>query len=248
MQAAMLPESVTLSGKLPTFEPEHWSDVDEACILETDYFIKTLSKIQAKGVKPDLIDSIISHYASTWLPDPAGDEAGRATTSLRNSPESHMTAWMKKKLFIETLIGILPQERDTLSCDFLLRILRAANMVGADASCRAELEKRVSWQLDQASLRELMIPCFSHTCTTLLDFELVLRLTTMFVNSEEASRSGSALAKVAKLVDCYLAETALDSHLTLQQFVALVSALPCHARATDDGLYRAIDTYLKVSV
>lgn len=242
MQAPALPESITLSGNLTAFGP------DDACILETDYFIKTLSKIQAKGaVKPDLIGSIITHYASKWLLDLAGDDAERATTSLRHSPESLTSSWMKKKLFIETLIGILPPERESLSCDFLLRILRAANMVGVEASCRTELEKRVSWQLDEASLKELMIPCFSHKCSTLFDFELVLRLVTMFVNSEEVSRRGSGLVKVAKLVDSYLAETAVDSHLTLPEFVALVTALPCHARATDDGLYRAIDTYLKVS-
>ncbi|KAL8458108.1 hypothetical protein ACS0TY_035840 [Phlomoides rotata] len=244
MQAPALPESITFSGKLTAFGPEYWSD--DAFILETDYFIKTLSKIQAKGtVKPDLIGSIITHYASKWLLDLAGDEEERATTSLRRSPESLTSSWMKKKLFIETLIGILPRERDSLSCDFLLRILRAANMVGVEASCRSDLEKRISSQLDQASLKELMIPCFSHTCTTLFDFDLVLRLVTMFVNSEEVSRSGSALMKVARLVDSYLAETAVDSQLTLSEFVALVSALPCHARATDDGLYRAIDTYLK---
>ncbi|KAJ6932704.1 hypothetical protein NC651_008207 [Populus alba x Populus x berolinensis] len=59
--------------------------------------------------------------------------------------------------------------------------------------------------------------------------------------------SGAALIKVAKLVDSYLAEAAVDSNLNLSEFVALAGALPSHSRATDDGLYRAIDTYLKLS-
>ncbi|KAL2493412.1 Phototropic-responsive NPH3 family protein [Abeliophyllum distichum] len=90
-----------------------------------------------------------------------------------------------------------------------------------------------------------MIPSFSHTSTTLLDVELVLRLARRFVNLDEAVRSGAALIKVAKLVDCYLAEAAIDSNLTLSEFFALASVPPSHARAMDDGLYRAIDTYLK---
>ena len=53
---------------------------------------------------------------------------------------------------------------------------------------------------------------------------------------------------VAKLVDSYLAEAAVDANLSFNDFVTLAAALPSHARATDDGLYRAIDTYLKVYV
>jgi hypothetical protein len=112
---------------------------------------------------------------------------------------------------------------------------------------RAELEKRISWQLDQASLKEIMIPSFSHTCGTLLDVELIIRLVRSFVNLDEVAKSGSALIKVAKLVDSYLAEAAVDANLNLSEFIALAGALPSHARATDDGLYRAVDTYLKVS-
>ncbi|KAK7261921.1 hypothetical protein RIF29_28245 [Crotalaria pallida] len=40
---------------------------DDACILDMDYFVKTLSGIKEKGVRADLIGSIITHYASRWL-------------------------------------------------------------------------------------------------------------------------------------------------------------------------------------
>lgn len=91
-----------------------------------------------------------------------------------------------------------------------------------------------------------MIPSFSHTCGTLLDVELVIRLVKRFVNLDETAKSGAAMVKVAKLVDCYLAEAATDAYLSLNEFAALAGAVPSHARAMDDGLYRAIDTYLKV--
>lgn len=91
-----------------------------------------------------------------------------------------------------------------------------------------------------------MIPAFSHTCTTLLDVELVQRLVRRFVGLDEAVKSGAALVKVAKLMDGYMAEAAVDRSLALEDFMALGSALPSHARASDDGLYRAVDTYLRV--
>ncbi|XP_027340690.1 root phototropism protein 3 [Abrus precatorius] len=217
---------------------------DDACILDMDYFVKTLSGIKQKGVRADLIGSIITHYASKWLPDLSAAENG--LTHFHESPESVTISWMKKRFFVETLVGVLPPEKDSIPCNFLLRLLRTANMVGVEATYRVELEKRISWQLDQASLKELMIPSFSHTCGTLLDVELVLRLVKRFVSLDhDGAKTGVALVKVAKLVDCYLAEAAVDANLSLSEFVALAGALPCHARATDDGLYRAIDTYLK---
>ncbi|XP_034695394.1 coleoptile phototropism protein 1 [Vitis riparia] len=242
MKKLALPESITLAGKGPIFAAECW--LDDACILDMDYFVKTLSGIKAKGVRPDLIGSIIAHYASKWLPELLTDDE-KGLTIFEESPESATTSWMKKRFFVETLVGILPPEKDSIPCNFLLRLLRTANMVGVEPTYRAELESRISWQLDQASLKELMIPSFCHTCATLLDVELVMRLVKRFVNMDDAAKSGAALIKVAKLIDSYLAEAAVDSNLTLQEFASLAGALPSHARSTDDGLYRAIDTYLK---
>lgn len=47
--------------------------LDDACIVDIDYFVKTLSGIKAKGVRPDLIGSIITHYACKWIPELSGE-------------------------------------------------------------------------------------------------------------------------------------------------------------------------------
>lgn len=250
--ACSSPESSNISGKFTQFSEECLFD-DATCLLDMDYFVKTLSDIKAKGVRPELIGSIIAHYASIWLPDLSNvDESEKG--SLRRTPKSPdpsqgvNSSLMKKRFFVETLIGILPPDKDSVPCSFLLRLLRSANMLGVEHLYRVELEKRISWQLDQASLDDLMIPSFSHTCEVLLDVELVTRLVTRFVNLDETFKSGVALIKVGKLVDSYLAEVALDSRLKTPEFIALAGAIPTHGRSVDDGLYRAIDTYLKVSI
>ncbi|KAF5188584.1 Root phototropism protein [Thalictrum thalictroides] len=245
MKKLYSPESVaTASTSMGQLAVDCW--FDDTSILDMDYFIKTLSGIKAKGVRPDLIGSIITSYASKWLPELSDEETKRNITNFQDSPDSITAQWMKKRFFVETLVGILPPEKDSVSCNFLLRLLRTGNMIGIEPTYRIDLEKRISWQLDQAFLKELMIPSFSHTCRTVLDVELVLRLVQIFVNMEEAAKSGAALVKVAKLVDSYLAEAAIDSNLALSDFAALAGSLPNHARTTNDGLYRAIDTYLKV--
>ena len=59
--------------------------------------------------------------------------------------------------------------------------------------------------------------------------------------------SESSKAKVAKLVDGYLAEIARDPNLPLAKFVNLAELVSSFTRASHDGLYRAIDMYLKVN-
>lgn len=49
-------------------------------------------------------------------------------------------------------------------------------------------------------------------------------------------------------MDAYLAEVARDTNLPLAKFQILVELLPEFSRPSDDGLYRAIDTYLKVII
>ena len=53
---------------------------------------------------------------------------------------------------------------------------------------------------------------------------------------------------VAKLMDGYLAEVAPDTNLKLPKFQALAAVVPDYARPVDDGIYRAIDIYLKVHI
>ncbi|CAN0899031.1 BTB/POZ domain-containing protein At1g03010 [Linum grandiflorum] len=56
----------------------------------------------------------------------------------------------------------------------------------------------------------------------------------------------SSILKVSKLLDNYLAEVALDSNLHPSKFIQLAELLPDHARIVSDGLYRAVDIFLKV--
>ncbi|EYU24675.1 hypothetical protein MIMGU_mgv1a020826mg [Erythranthe guttata] len=213
------------------------SEIDD-CISDMDYFIKTLSSLKDKAIRPDQISSIITHCATKWLPELALDQQLEPVATT--TPKHDAVSLTKKRLFIETLIGILPPEKEyyinnIIPCNFLLRLLRVANTSRAGPVYVSELEKRVSLQLDRTSLKELRL---------LFDFGLVLRLVRGFVSAGGDAAGG----KVAVLVDSYLAEAASDDGscvVAVSAFVELATAIPGHARLMDDGLYRAVDMYLK---
>ncbi|MCO5600471.1 hypothetical protein L7F22_054584 [Adiantum nelumboides] len=64
-------------------------------------------------------------------------------------------------------------------------------------------------------------------------------------SSRRSSATHSSKLRVAKVIDAYLAEIARDDHLGVSEFTNLAGLIPDFARPAHDGLYRAIDIYLK---
>ena len=118
-------------------------------------------------------------------------------------------------------------------------------------------------QLDQATLEDLLMPNFSYSMETLYNVDCVQRILEHFLAMDQGtggespcsiddeqligSPSLTPITMVAKLIDGYLAEVAPDVNLKLPKFQTLAASVPEYARPLDDGLYRAIDIYLKVN-
>lgn len=84
---------------------------------------------------------------------------------------------------------------------------------------------------------------------TMHNTDVVQRIVEYFLMHEQEQQQlplTSGKSSVSKLLDNYLAEVAKDPNLSITKFQVLAEALPEKARTCDDGIYRAIDTYLKV--
>lgn len=240
-------------------------------------------------MKFELIGAAIMHYAAKWLPglmkEGVVDEGSNSSNSSCSgswkgglhmivagaNKEEIPTAFQAKdqRMIIESLISIIPPQKDSVSCSFLLRLLRMANMLKVAPALVTELEKRVGMQLEQAALPDLLIPSYNRSDAS-YDVDLVQRILEHFLVQEQMESSSpgrhslsnkhmyegthqgggniipNARMRVARLVDSYLTEVSRDRNLSLTKFQVLAEALPESARTCDDGLYRAIDSYLKV--
>ncbi|KAF5743947.1 root phototropism protein 3-like isoform X1 [Tripterygium wilfordii] len=265
--------------------PDWW--FEDVSILRIDHFVRVITAIKVKGMRFELIGASITHYATKWLPglikdSPVSFEEGSISSNSNISSNSgwkgglHMIVSGTKedissvqakdqRMIIESLISIIPPQKDSVSCSFLLRLLRMANMLKVAPALVTELEKRVGMQFEQATLADLLIPSYNKT-ETMYDVDLVQRLLEHFLIQEQTESSSpsrqsfsdkhmyegtqrgsgpNAKMRVARLVDSYLTEVARDRNLSLTKFQVLAEALPESARTCDDGLYRAIDSYLK---
>lgn len=262
---------------------------EDVSILRIDHFVRVVTAIKVKGMRHELIGAAIMQYAGKWLPGLVKDGSGNggvpedyssvsagglhmivaagggaASSGLMRETEWTGVAAREQRMVIESLISIIPAQRDSVGCGFLLRLLRQASLLKVAPALVTELEKRVGMQLEQAALGDLMIPAYYSKSETMFDVDLVQRLVEHFLVQEQSAEGESPRAagkqagggggggggvnakmRVARLLDSYLTEVSRDRNLSLTKFQVLAEALPDSARSCDDGLYRAVDSYLK---
>ncbi|RZB87432.1 Root phototropism protein 3 [Glycine soja] len=147
------------------------------------------------------------------------------------------------RISTEGLINILPSEENSVTCNFLLHLLKAGVMLKINPELLCVLERRVALMLEKCRVPDLLVKNQGYK-DSLYDVSVVLRVLRFYVCGM-SSNSSAKPHSVGRLVDGYLTQVARDENLTMESFKSLVEALPQKARHCDDNLYRAIDMYLK---
>ncbi|KAF9669363.1 hypothetical protein SADUNF_Sadunf14G0099900 [Salix dunnii] len=250
-------------------EPETPSDWwgKSLAVLNLDFFQRVLSAVKSKGLKQDMISKILINYAHNSLQGLAVRDPQLVKGSLVD-----LELQKKQRVIVEAIVSLLPTQsrKCPVPMAFLSSLLKTAIASSATTSCRSDLERRIGLQLDQAILEDILIPANSHGNNhgTMYDTDSILRIFSIFLNLDDedddedsnmrdesemvydfdspGSPKQSSILKVSKLLDNFLAEVALDTNLLPSKFIALAELLPDHARIVGDGLYRAVDIFLKV--
>ncbi|VVA14466.1 PREDICTED: BTB/POZ [Prunus dulcis] len=234
---------------------EWW--VEDLSLLRIDYYQRVICAMTRLGVRPDSIFASLMHFAQASL-------KGIGKCQTWNPGKLKLNTGMAEhdqKTVVEALVSLMPTEKScSVPLSFMFGMLRMAIMVDATIACRLELERRIAFRLEMVSLDDLLIPSIQ-AGGSLYDVDTVHRILVNFlqrIEEEEESEdcgyeseglgspSHDSLLKVGRLIDTYLAEIAPDPYLSLQKFIAMIEILPDYARVIDDGLYRAVDIYLKV--
>ncbi|XP_042474475.1 BTB/POZ domain-containing protein NPY1-like isoform X2 [Zingiber officinale] len=216
--------------------PSDWW-MEDLCELDADLYKRVMVVVKSKGrLSSDMIGEALKAYAARWLPD--------SYESLIDDDE-----YMKKsRIIVETIISLLPtDECSGCMCRFLLELLKVAILVGARDVLKDELIDRIGIQLHKASVKSLLIPLKSGSGDTMYDVDLVQSLIHKFtthIGCSFVDKNGSLVA-LGKLIDGYLSEIANDPNVSISRFSKLTVSIPDSARPVHDGLYTAIDIYLK---
>ena len=236
------PEEVGMTGGHRHRTKGWWGE--DLAELGIDLYWRVMVAIKSGGNVPSrLVGDALRAYSSRWLPN--------LDKCINDDGEVHS----RNRLILESVVSLLPAEKGAVSCSFLLKLLKAANVLKASVSSKKELGTRAGLQLDEATVADILLPRCCENGTR-HDVDVVLVLLEEFVyrsaqgvdvEFQERRRSSSAALRIAKLVDEFLLEITRDANLPMSKFIAIAEAIPDIARVVHDDLYKAIDIYLKVA-
>ncbi|XP_048556302.1 BTB/POZ domain-containing protein At5g66560-like [Triticum urartu] len=245
---------------------------DDLAGLSLATFTRVIAAMRERGVGPEVLEGALIAYAKRSIPGLSRSDrhTGGGGAAAAAAPRS---ADGDQKALLETVIVNLPEETIKSSAHtgtavgattarVLFGLLRTANILQASEASRDMLERRVASRLPDAAVDDLLIPSYSYLVETLYDVDCVERIVRHFLEGrgggvEEVDEEGSeaetpgreasrrAMLAVGRLMDAYLGEIATDANLKTDKFCDLAWALPDGARVYDDGLYRAVDIYIK---
>ncbi|KAL6637282.1 hypothetical protein ACP70R_024854 [Stipagrostis hirtigluma subsp. patula] len=237
--------------KQPVVPIDWW--VEDLCELDVELYKRVIMTIKAKGRTPAIvIGEALRAYAYR-----------RLLGSLEDAVSSGVDC-SKRRAALDAILILLPAEEGSVSCGFLLKLLKAACLLQSGESHRNNLIKRISTHLDGASVTDLLIPANTGE-HSVYNVDLVMAIVEEFmlqnsdngkanfqddeeiveVDNLRTSVSSTSKLAVANLIDGYLAEIAKDPNLPLPKLITLAGMVSSLPRPTHDGLYRAIDMYLK---
>ncbi|KAG6652587.1 hypothetical protein CIPAW_05G016500 [Carya illinoinensis] len=230
--------------------PKDWW-VEDLCELEIGLYKRVLVNIKNIGiVSNDVIGEALKAYAYRRLP-------GFSKGMIQSGDKA------KYQSIVNTIAWLLPADKGCVSCSFLLKLLKASILVNSGEMDKVELVRRIGQQLEEASVNDLLIRAPEEE-TTMFDVSTVQKIVQEFLMQDKSAEielleeshelqetrrpgilSEASKLMVAKLIDGYLAEISKDPNLTLSKFVDLAEMVSNISRPAHDGLYRAIDMYLK---
>ncbi|CAI9109454.1 OLC1v1009276C1 [Oldenlandia corymbosa var. corymbosa] len=248
-------------------EDEWW--FEDVATVRIDHFTRIIVALKAKGMNPEIIGSCIMRYAEKWLPSmDLGKEGIRRhgcwqsglhwSITSGSSQEGAIGKSKEYRMIIENLVSVLPPQKEAVTCKFLLWMLKMALVFSTSQALISELEKRVGMVLEKANVNDLLIPTYTvgdqgkpgnmTNDHAIHDTDVVQRILEYFLlyeQQQQQQQENPGTLTVSKLLDNYLAEIAKDPNLSITKFQVLAESLPGNARTCHDGLYRAIDIYLK---
>ncbi|CAN6236388.1 unnamed protein product [Urochloa humidicola] len=260
--------SAAAAGKPRSLGPDWW--YKQASSFGLPVYKRLIAAVQSKGMSPENVAGSLMHYARRHLSGLRrhGDHHSDGGSSSRGSVSGTTTTVLSdgdQRTLLEEVVAMLPAEKGVAPARFLLGLLRTATVLHASVACRDALERRAGNQLEEAALEDLLIPNTGYSAETLYDVDSAQRMVEQFMMTSASAFAASPeiddegqlvvddapsaelmpVSTVAKLVDGYLAEVGTDTNLKLSKFQTIAALVPDYARAIDDGLYRAIDIYLK---
>nr|KJB55402.1 hypothetical protein B456_009G074400 [Gossypium raimondii] len=215
---SVLWNGISTGARVKNTSSDWW--YEDASTLSFPRYKRLIAVMESRGIRQEIIAGSLTFYAKKYLPGLNRCQGATDTNSSTCVAPVALEAPPSEedqKLLLEEIDRLLPIQKGLVPTNFLFGLLQTALIL------QQILEHFLA--MDQIT---------GGASPSLVDDGQIT-----------ASPSLTPVTLVAKLIDGYLAEVASDVNLKLPKFQALAASVPDYARHLDDGLYRAVDIYLK---
>ncbi|KAK3142292.1 hypothetical protein QOZ80_4BG0344730 [Eleusine coracana subsp. coracana] len=162
--------------------------------LDVGLFWRVMVAVKATGAVPgSAVGDALRTYARRWLPSVPVNGYHHYLAAEQTDGNAELVT-KNHRLLVEKLASLLPAERHAVSCSFLLKLLKAANILGASTTTKTELTRRAAMQLEDATVSDLLIPSSPPssplTETVAYDVDAVLAILEEFTLRQAAAAAG----------------------------------------------------------
>ena len=208
---------------------------EDLSILSLRLYEPIIGAMIEREIPAEYIAAAVCQYAKKWV-----------LFSMKEGDDGSIYKKSIQREIIEAVERMLPNARGLIPCALLFEMLRSAIALDASNECRNGFEIRIGKQLDQATVKDLLIPSQGYAKEERYDTECVRRLMKNFYRNY-TGKDGHELITVAELIENFLIEIASDIDLKMSTFISLADFSLAASRGilqNSDGMYRAIDIYL----
>ncbi|KAL5549638.1 hypothetical protein UlMin_004869 [Ulmus minor] len=203
--------------------------------LSLQIYQPLIQQVINNGVQSEYVISSLCNYVRKWV-FPSFEEEETLTIYKRNY----------QREIIEQVEKLLPAKQGTLSCAFLFEMLRCSILLEACEDCRNGIELRIGKQLDQATIKDVLLLSQQLACDDRVkSLRTILRH--FCENFTENCSNISPFLRVAVLLEDLLAEFAKQEDLKIESFCELAElskAVTLETQRSFDGIYKGMDIYL----
>ncbi|MBA0719668.1 hypothetical protein Golax_007325 [Gossypium laxum] len=215
---SVLWNGISTGARVKNTSSDWW--YEDASTLSFPRYKRLIAVMESRGIRQEIIAGSLTFYAKKYLPGLNRCQGATDTNSSTCVAPVALEAPPSEedqKLLLEEIDRLLPIQKGLVPTNFLFGLLQTALIL------QQILEHFLAMDQITGGASPSLVG----------DGQIT------------ASPSLTPVTLVAKLIDGYLAEVASDVNLKLPKFQALAASVPDYARHLDDGLYRAVDIYLK---
>ncbi|XP_044488159.1 BTB/POZ domain-containing protein At1g67900-like [Mangifera indica] len=165
--------------------------------LGIDLYWRTMIAIKSGGkITSNLVGDALKIYASRWLPNISRNGNINNPEPSDSDSDSANEVTSKHRLLLESIISLLPTEKGAVSCGFLLKLLKASNILNASSSSKMDLARRIGLQLEEATVSDLLIPSLSYSSDNLYDVDIVMTILERFMSQGKSPPTSPPRSKL----------------------------------------------------